>query len=101
MSKQEQNPFEPTVKNGVEYHEAWLFDQRKLDKIVGEQLELIEMLNLSAQQEKAVRNRLRQVVYGACRNAIFMSSDEVAETGASKGLKGDTVGNPTPISAIT
>lgn len=91
-----QNPFEPTVKNGIEYQAGWILSEKSLHSIEGNQMAIIEAIGLPEKQEKAVKSQVRQALYRITKRAIFLSSEEVAEHGNEKG---DSA-SPIPFSVI-
>lgn len=80
-----ENPITPVVKDGVEYHSGWLYTQKTLDSILGNQLAIIEAIGLTEKQEEAVKSQLRQALFRPTRLAMFFSSQEVADRGREKG----------------
>jgi len=90
-----EHPLTPFVKNGIEYHSGWIYTQKTLDSILGNQLAVIESMGLPEKQELAIKSQIRQVVYRPTRTAIFLTAKEVSEHGTDRAFdKGQVLGHP-------
>ena len=83
MSKRVQekfiDPTAPVVKKGVEHHAGWVYTQRTLDIINGNQMAIIEALGLPDKQENALKSQVRQALYRPQRLAHFLTAQEMAD----------------------
>ena len=84
MSKKVQekyiNPTAPVVKNGIEHHCGWVYTQRTLDIINGNQMAIVESIGLPEKQELAVKSQIRQSLYRPLRLAHFLTAQEMADS---------------------
>lgn len=84
------NPTIPVVKKGIEHHCGWVYTQRTLDVIQGNQLAIIEAIGLPEKQELAVKSQIRQALFRPQRLAHFISAQEMADMSSEEAevLKG-------------
>jgi hypothetical protein len=74
MSKEDSvSPLTPFIKNGIEYHYGWIYSQKALDAILGNQLAIIEAIGLTEKQERAVKSQLKQALFRPTRALLHSS----------------------------
>jgi hypothetical protein len=79
------NPAEPFVKNGIEYWFGWVYSQKTLDTVLGNQLAIIEAMGLPQKQEAAIKSQLRQALFRPTRLVAFLTAEQVAKHYQDKG----------------
>ena len=88
MSKENcTDPMGVTIIGGFEYHHGWIFTQKILASVEGNQMAIIEAMGLPEKQEQAIKSQLKQALYRQTRTALFVGSQEVAEIGNERGDK--------------
>ena len=92
MSKSE-SPLTPFVKDGIEYQYGWIYSQKTLDTILGNQLAIIEAMGLPTKQELAIKSQLRQALFRPTRLVAFLTAEEVSEHYSEKGTTGHVLGH--------
>ena len=83
-SKKIENPTTPVVKDGIEYHCGWVYTQRTLDIVMGNQLAIIEAVGLPEKQEEAIKSQIRQSLFRPQRLARFLTAREISEMSNEK-----------------
>jgi hypothetical protein len=79
------SPHSTFVKDGFEYQYGWIYSQKTLDTILGNQLAIIEAMGLPDKQELAIKSQIRQALYRPTRLVAFLTAEQVASYYDDKG----------------